>query len=297
MQFSWVFNKFLITASIFAATNAATSCNGSPALCTRQYSNITQIGAHNSAFVGQLPSHNQLWSVTQQLDNGVRFLTAQTHPIKVFGTTRPFLCHTNCWLLNQGPLVSYLQEVKRWLDGHREEVVTLLVTNEQRMGMAAFAEEFRKAGLEGYAFVPGRTIGLGEWPTLGQMIDSGKRLVVFVDYGNDGSVLYLLDEFQYFWETPFSTTDPAFPQCSVDRGQAEGRMGIVNHYLNVDVLPGEDEVLVPWREKAEITNGAVSILVHATRCRNNGKGWPRVILLDYVDKGDWKSAEAVLNSL
>jgi len=35
------------------------------------------------------------------------------------------------------------------------------------------------------------------WPTLGQMIDSGKRVVVFMDSGADnGGVDYILPEFQ-----------------------------------------------------------------------------------------------------
>jgi len=35
------------------------------------------------------------------------------------------------------------------------------------------------------------------WPTLGQMIDNGKRVVVFMDSGADsGGVDYILPEFQ-----------------------------------------------------------------------------------------------------
>lgn len=36
-----------------------------------------------------------------------------------------------------------------------------------------------------------------EWPTLGEMIDSGKRVVVFLDSGADSSqVDFILPEFQ-----------------------------------------------------------------------------------------------------
>lgn len=37
------------------------------------------------------------------------------------------------------------------------------------------------------------------------MIDSGKRVVVFLDNGADASVApYLIDEFTNMWEDPFS---------------------------------------------------------------------------------------------
>ncbi len=36
-----------------------------------------------------------------------------------------------------------------------------------------------------------------DWPTLGEMIDSGKRVVMFLDYGaNTAQVNFILPEFQ-----------------------------------------------------------------------------------------------------
>ena len=65
-----------------------------------------------------------------------------------------------------------------------------------------------------------RNMDMKDWPTLGEMIDSGRRLVVFMDYGADqNQVDYILDEFTYFWETPFSQTDTTFAQRSVHRGK------------------------------------------------------------------------------
>lgn len=60
------------------ATATSAACNGHDELCRRKYSDITFIGTHNSAFVGQLPVHNHYISVAEQLDLGVRFLQAQT---------------------------------------------------------------------------------------------------------------------------------------------------------------------------------------------------------------------------
>jgi len=44
----------------------------------------------------------------------------------------------------------------------------------------------------------------------------GKRAVVFVDFkANEKKIPYLLDEFTYMWETPFSQTDAELP-CNIE---------------------------------------------------------------------------------
>ena len=48
---------------------APTVCNGRSEYCSRAYSNVSQIASHDSAFVGELPQQNQLWSVEDQLKN------------------------------------------------------------------------------------------------------------------------------------------------------------------------------------------------------------------------------------
>lgn len=61
------------------AAGAAAACNGNDAYCDRAYSKLTFAGSHNSGFVGVGPSDNQITSVTAQLNQGIRFLTTQTH--------------------------------------------------------------------------------------------------------------------------------------------------------------------------------------------------------------------------
>ena len=76
MRFN-ILSAALLLAPIYATRSIAGGCNGDIRLCDRLYSDITMIGAHNSPFVGDLPSQNQHLSVTGQLDLGIRFLTAQ----------------------------------------------------------------------------------------------------------------------------------------------------------------------------------------------------------------------------
>ncbi|KAL9023652.1 MAG: hypothetical protein Q9180_008156 [Flavoplaca navasiana] len=168
------------------------------------------------------------------------------------------------------------------------------------------------------------------------MIVAGCLLVVFMDYGSDVQKAdYILDEFAHYFETPFNTLDPTFNQCSIDRppnAKAEGRMYIVNHFLNKKLVEGGlpedveeqgkgmledvvggfgglfgrkrglgDEILVPFREKAKETNakggGEGSIGKQVEKCEGLYGRRPGVVLLDFVDEGEGVEAQRVLNGL
>lgn len=155
-------------------------------------------------------------------------------------------------------------------------------------------------GITPLAFVPPSIpMKASDWPTLGQLIDSGKRVVVFLDAGADGqgSGNFILPEFPMvrilsspcqstspclstppigplstqIWETPFSQTDASFP-CRVDRIQGplstEEHMYMINHSLNVNILPIGGGVLVSDPVDAPKTNGVTSCV--STR-RPSGK--------------------------
>ena len=167
-------------AYIPSASFAQTACNGNAALCDRQYPNVAQIGTHDSAFVGSLPQDNQDESVTSQLNAGIRFLQGQTHN-DPFGTLS--LCHTSCYELDSGSLVSYLTTVKSWLDANPNEVLTLLLTNGDSLDVSVFDTAYTTSGLKSYAFIPASSPGvlpIDSWPTLRELIAANTRLVAFL---------------------------------------------------------------------------------------------------------------------
>lgn len=165
-----------ILSCLAAAVSAATACNGHEALCGRQYSSVTHVGAHDSAFVGNFPVDNQYTSVTDVLNMGVRFLQAQTHDKD--GTVE--MCHTSCWEKDAGSLTSYLGPIKTWLDANPNEVLSLLLTNGDAIAVSDFGAVFDSVGLSSYAYKPPSTLALGDWPTLQTLIDAGTRLVVWM---------------------------------------------------------------------------------------------------------------------
>jgi len=282
-----------------ASLAAAARCNGHEALCSRKYSNVTQVGAHNSAFVGVGPAHNQYISATAALDMGVRFLQAQTHRWLDDGI---HMCHTSCVILDAGPLRHFLAPIKAWIDGHPDDVVTLLLTNPDAIPVAEYDAVFADLGLDRYAFVPGSgkpggAVGPDDWPTLAELIATGRRLVVFMDYhADEAAVPYVLDEFDYLFETPFDVTDPDFRQCDLDRpagASPDGRMYIVNHFLAVDLFG----IKIPDQVRAPRTNSAANILAQTDLCESKWGRVPNFVLLDWIDKGQPLVAERDLNNL
>ena len=169
-----------------------TACNSSPTLCPLPYSSILHLGAHNSAFIRTSSNHNstaanQAASTTSQLSAGVRLLQSQLHVES--GAIK--LCHTSCQLFDAGDFSDWLGEINTWLtaERNRNEVVTLLLVNDDKIAASKLAAEFDKAGLSDLAYVPD---GSG-WPTLQDMIANNTRLVTFLSQAADtAAVPYLL---------------------------------------------------------------------------------------------------------
>ncbi|KAI1165580.1 PLC-like phosphodiesterase [Nemania serpens] len=280
-------------SALALASSVAADCNGRAEYCDRAYSQVTFAGSHNSAFVGVGPSDNQLSSVSAQLDQGIRFLTTQTHDKD--GVIQ--MCHTSCDLLDAGPLQDYLGTVKTWVDGHPNDVVTLLITNGDAIDINKFGDAFRAVGLDSYAFTPSGQLGLGDWPTLGDLISSGNRVVVFMDYNSDtGKVPYILDEFAYYFETPFDPLEDQLSGCNVDRpagASSDGRLMLANHNLNYEIF-GID---LPDLVHSSDTNSVASITAQTNNCKTQHGRIPNVVLLDYVVIGEVIDAQNQLNGV
>ncbi|KAJ7098940.1 PLC-like phosphodiesterase [Mycena epipterygia] len=305
-----MFSRFLlglVSAATLALAGAlptkrATVCNGHPELCSRLYSNVTYVGAHDSFAFSSDPlalARDQEVDIPAQLGLGVRLLQGQAH---MNGDVLHF-CHTSCDLFDGGSVQDYLTTVKTFLDANPNEVLTLLFTNPEGANVSTvWKPAFDAAGISDLAFVPpSLPVKQSDWPTLGSMIDSGKRVVVFLDAGADGAdaVDFILPEFQMIWETPFSDTNASFP-CSIDRINgplaAADHMYMINHSLNKNIVPIGAGVIVSDPLDAPTTNGVVSILANANGCAPLGANRaPNFVLLDFVNVGEAFAAADQLN--
>lgn len=287
------------TLAVALPTKRADVCNGKPELCGRSYGNVTFVGAHDSFAFSKDPlavSRDQEVDILSQLKLGVRMLQAQAHD----KDGELHFCHTSCLLFDGGKVVDYLKFVKTFLDQNPNEVLTLLFTNPENISLKdKWLPAFNDAGITDLAFIPPNLpVKRNEWPTLGEMIGSGKRVVVFMDANADpAQVNFILPEFDMIWETPFSVTDDKFP-CKVDRISGplspEDHMHLINHSLNKDVLG--TGVIVSDRLSAATTNGLDSINANVAGCAQFAAGKaPNFLLLDWVDVGEGFKAADKLN--
>ncbi|KAL2836148.1 PLC-like phosphodiesterase [Aspergillus pseudoustus] len=272
-------------------------CNGWPEFCNRKYSNITMVAAHNSPFVvqGNVAS-NQALDVEYQLDDGIRMLQFQVHNLN--GTMQ--LCHTNCDMLNVGPLEDYLTTVTNWMKQHPYDVVTILIGNYDYVDPGNFTAPIENSGLMDLVFTPPAIpMGLDDWPTLGSIILSGKRALVFMDYqANQTAYPWLMDEFSQIWETPFSPTDREFP-CTVQRppdladDSARERMYMANHNLNLEINIASLNLLIPNTALLNETNadtGFGSLGWMADNCTTMWNRPPNFLLVDYYNEGNFNGS-------
>lgn len=161
-------------------------------------------------------------------------------------------CHTSCDLLDAGLVEDYLSTVVDWLHQRPNEVVSIILGNGDFVAADSFVGPIARSGVLPFLYVPPNTpMALDDWPTLADMIQAGRRVVLFLDYKADQrAVPYLLDQFSQLWETPFSPTDLAFP-CTLDRPpslDSEGastRLYLANHNLNTEVHFGDLDILIP----------------------------------------------------
>lgn len=294
-------------------------CNNYPEFCTRKYSNITMVAAHNSPFVrpGNAAS-NQNLPVEDQLNDGVRFVQAQIQfPTNASapGGPGPHFCHTSCDILDAGPIADWLGRVKAWVAAHPYDVVTVLLGNGNYSDPALYAPHIEASGLVQYAYVPPVfPMRLDDWPTLAEMILTGKRVVLFLDYMADQARFpYLLDQFSQMWETPFDPVDRTFP-CVVQRppdlpdDEARARLYMANHNLNAEVnlnVGGQKvSILVPATSLLNETNNATgfgSAGAAAAGCRDKWGRAPNFLNVDYYDAGGFPgsvfAAAAAMNGV
>lgn len=291
-----------LTSAVTLQSRQTTACNNSPDLCSRSYSAITHLGAHNSPFVRDAStrfsvSGNHYFNTTIQLSAGVRMLTGQVHQ----SNGAWHLCHSSCDLLDAGTLSDWLGEVKTWMDGNPSEVVSILLVNSDDATPGELAAEFTRSGITEYAYTPpSSTAPQVTWPTLQTLISANTRLMTFVASLDlnavDSTNAYLMDEFTFIFETAFENSDPNNFTCTIDRpstllGQtaeaiSSGRMPLQNHFLYDTQLFG---IEAPDEANITSTNAPAERVGNmgdaAKACQQEWGKAPVFILVDFFDQG------------
>lgn len=207
--------QFLVVMLIgLSAYVQADSCD-EKSLCNKRYNEVSQLVTHNATSstrdtlfkVVPNPVANQHNRVAGQLKDGIR---AFKIPIHLKGT-EPWIAHTlplnefndlidknvkvkivrnqlkskvgkNLWMMDASnqSLQTFLTQIKKFLESNPREIITLFLNIfvEEKL-LEKILAAFEKSGLSGsiYNLDADKYI----WPTLEEMIQKNKRLVVFSD--------------------------------------------------------------------------------------------------------------------
>jgi hypothetical protein len=273
------------------------------------------LGSHDSFAISADPwalGRNQEIDLLQQLELGVRMLQVQAH----MKDDELRFCHTSCLLFDGGTIEGYLTKVKSFLDRNPNEVITIIIANPEDIAPAVFEDVFEKSQMAGLAYTtPHSPMKRDDWPTLGEMITSGKRVVVFMDKGFEPKhssastslttrrppeTGYIIPQFQAMWEDPYDPDNSDFA-CRVDRTQGplapNQQLNLINHNLNINLFGIIGRGLrIPNRSNAPVTNRISSITEHAENCAPFAdEKKPNFVLLDWVDIGQGARAVELLN--
>ncbi|KIX05856.1 uncharacterized protein Z518_03829 [Rhinocladiella mackenziei CBS 650.93] len=308
------FLSITFAASIDISERQSTACNNSPDLCSKPYNSIAHLGAHDSPFVrdastGFSTSGNQYYNSSVQLSAGVRLLSAQIH--KSNGEWH--LCHTSCDLLDAGLLSDWLKEIKAWMENNPNDVVTILLVNSDDGTPSELAQEFTTASVTDIAYVPpSLSTPPQTWPTLQELISSGKRLLTFVANMPPSTVTsdegYLMDEFTFIFENPYDNVQVTDFTCSPDRPSSvqgnsqaaisSNRMALTNHFLYEE---GLFDIQTPNVDNITITNSpgnSVGNLGYALSSCKTDYGKPSTfVLVDFFDQGPAIDAVDAINGI
>jgi len=122
---------------------------------------------------------------------------------------------------------------------------------------------------------------------LGSMIDSGKRLVTFLDnQANLSTVPYLLDEFTNIWESAFDVTDTSQFDCAVNRTQGDSstQMYLINHFLD-QVIFGNPAPEPSQANQTNAASGTGSLGTQVATCVTANGRPPTFLLVDFYEFG------------
>jgi len=247
-------------------------CNGYENLCYKTYDDVVYPTTHNS------------YAIAQQLMDGIRGLMLDIFP---YDDGSVHLCHTKCndpLYLDAGDVIDTLSLIASFLEQNPNEIITLFFENFSGNVPAYLVNDaFTRSGLINYVFTP--TIP-GQWPTLGEMIDTHQNVVVFTDKLFDPAYPWYLSLDQYVSYTNYVSLSNEYWNCDVKGGS--GSLFLLYHMKHVQVL---DYGYLPDSTIIDKTNSINGINEQTQFCERK----VNYIAVDYYNHGDVIAFAAGLN--
>jgi hypothetical protein len=125
------------------------------------------------------------------------------------------------------------------------------------------------------------------WPTLGEMIADGTRLLVTAESSGPPPAWhhYVWD---HAWDTPYSFDNVEDFSCALNRGSTDNDLFQINHWVGTSLgLPSEDGAMV--------ANTQEELLQRVLECRDMWNRLPNFLVVDFYDHGALAETATLLN--
>lgn len=303
---------FIVLPAATAGGAPPQACDGYAALCDRPYNRVVQLASHNATsasadgffgseqdtdFVTQLNSgvralliDTRYWKTPRALSGYLRLLPDNTADRVAPLTTGLTSAHPGVWLCHdtctQGALSApaAFRRLARWLAAHRDEVVTLIVQDHTDPADTMFA--VLAGGLGPYLATPPPSPN-GPWPTLGQLVRSGRRLFVFSER-HDVTGTWYRAFYRYAAETPWDQRSASHMSCAPARGGSKAGLFLINDFVIA---------VAPSRWDAAVVNDPAFLLRRVGACERIRRMRPTFIAVDFTDIGAPLAAVNQLNGV
>ncbi|MCP4675786.1 MAG: hypothetical protein GY854_09835 [Deltaproteobacteria bacterium] len=270
-------------------------CNGMPSLCEKRFDEVIYLTTHAAMAYDSPPfmKTHQEKSIRTQLDEGIRGLWLELHSMD--GNSS--LCLDDC-SLGQLALNIALSDVVDYLDVNPRQVVSILLTS--KIQTKALIAEIQDSVIAPWL---GSLKDLPSLPTLEEIIQSEKRLFLFVDVatsvddpdaGVDGGLEQVPPWLHFFQEHLWATRDDFTSvnemNCNPPGGSSEASLYIVNHFL----APGQmDAGTTDVKSRAELVNQTPFLENRLQNCAKQHDQKPSFVVVDFFNKDVITAVNAV----
>ena len=288
--FSFFMRLFIYILNILffiIITPANSQCNGYESLCLKKYNEVAYLTTHNaySSFEAGFYLPNQNFNITSQLNDGVRAFM-----LDVYSEDDQLVLYHGVSQLGSSLFSDVLNEFKFFIDNNPNEVITLIL--EDYSSIIELSDALFTSGIIEDLYEYDEVYG---WPTLQDMIDLDKRIVLFSDNEVQNPPLWFNFIWEYAVETHFSNESIDDFSCNFNRGEAQNSLFILNHFItNFELVLGNLQL---YNEQVEQVNSNPYFLNRVYECALEKDKFPNFITVDFYDVGDCLEVVNILNEL
>lgn len=274
------FHRLLFAALLLIPMAATAQCNGDTALCNRRFDEVCFLYTHNSYNVrGEHRLPNQNLPIAGQLELGVRGLM-----LDVYAHGDKLMLYHGKRILGHRPLQEDLTAVQAFLATHPDAIMSIIF--ESYISPDQMATALTQAGLMPYLHTQAPS---APWPTLGQMIAKGGRLVIFSEKDKGNPYPWLHHIWDYATENHYSNHSRTDFSMRYNRGDSTNGLYLLNNFIT------HQKFGTGLPDSAVVANDPNFILQRANELTQKKQRFVNFVAVDFVDIGNAKAAVDALN--